>query len=329
MCGLTNNMLEAALGALVGDPSAAGCAALIARAYFFPGDVSSALLLSVLGSHHFDSWGIGNEVVYVVASLLAGQQTAAEPSAVPPMTEQLCDAEFSGLVSAVVAGLEGAAGAFVAEARRRVAIGRLAGIIAVGETASCERIGVMEELMKRLAKMCRFDRTGDAFLLLTARALLPVASVCTLEDGETPYAISRTDLAGSNDRIGGLFREPPGDLLDRHQRDLMSPVRLSLMMALAAEYLPKIGCAPPLFINSDIGPANTGMPEVYMCIGFDCGEGDTIVVAAGGSKVSYTCATSAVLAWVAADPRCAELHAAVTDPSALEPTSVFSRLGNV
>jgi hypothetical protein len=313
--------MEAALGTLLGDASTAGCGSLVARALLFPDDIDISVLLTALGAHHFDSWNMAREVAYVAAFRL---QSTARP-AVPPMTEALSDDEYAGLAAAVVLRSDGAASAFVAEARRQSAITRIA-IITDGPEPDIAAIADLDILMQRLARMCRFDRTGDAFLLSAARAMLPSAAVSSLAASDTPYAISRTRLPDSNSKIGGLFREPPAELLERHASDSISPIRLSLMMALAAEYIPALGRVPPLFINSDIGPAHT-LPAIYLCTHFDCGAGDAIIVATGTNRIAYRCVTSAVLAWAAIDPSAHELYAAIVNPAALDPTSVFARLG--
>ena len=174
--------------------------------------------------------------------------------------------------------------------------------------------------------MSRFDQTGDTFLLLAIRAMLPAQSVATLEEGETPYLISKTSLRDSNERIGALYKVAPADVLRAHQHDSLSYVRLALMMTVAAEYLPLIK-KPPLYINSDIGPAKDESPAIFMCNNYDCGAGDTIVLVAPGCEpMRFNCVSSAVLTWASFDRRASDLYYAVVDPGRLDPSSVFARI---
>ena len=164
------------------------------------------------------------------------------------------------------------------------------------------------------------------FLLLAIRAMLPANAVATLEIEETPYAISKTAIRDSNEAIGALFKVAPAQVLANNLKNPMCATRLSLMMAIATEYLPKLE-APPLYINSDIGPARDQTPAIFVCANFDCGMGDTIVVVAPGQEPkSFTCATSAVIAWAQSDPRATDLFTAATQPHLLDPGSVFRRI---
>ena len=174
--------------------------------------------------------------------------------------------------------------------------------------------------------MSRFDQTGDTFLLLAIRGMLPAQSVTTLEVGETPYLISKTSLRDSNERIGALYKQPPADVLRAHLHDPMSSARLALMMTIAAEYLPRIK-VPPLYINSDIGPSKDVSPAIFMCNNYDCGAGDTVVLVAPGTHpLRFNCVSSAVLTWASMDKRASDLYYAVVDPGRLDPSSVFARI---
>lgn len=174
--------------------------------------------------------------------------------------------------------------------------------------------------------MSRFDQTGDTFLLLAIRAMLPAQSVATLEKGETPYLLSKTSLRDSNARVGALYKQPPADVLRAHLHDPMSSTRLALMMTVAAEYLPRVKI-PPLYINSDIGPSKDESPAIFMCTNYDCGAGDTVVLVAPGSPpLRFNCVSSAVLTWASMDARASDLYYAVADPGRLDPSSVFARI---
>ena len=177
--------------------------------------------------------------------------------------------------------------------------------------------------------MARFDQTGDMFLELAIRAMLPASCVATLESHETPYAASKHSLSESNEKIGALYKVAPGDVLRKHKDDCFSITRLALMMTLAAEYLNEVK-KPPLYINSDIGPAKNESPAIFVCTNYDCGVGDTVVVVAPDRAAqSFTCVTSAVLAWAAADRRATELYNAVAAPESLDAGSVFKRLADL
>jgi hypothetical protein len=182
------------------------------------------------------------------------------------------------------------------------------------------------DLMVTLATMCRFDRTGDIFLVTAIRAMLPSSAVASLEVGETPYAISKHALEDSNTRIGSLFRRSPVEVLESLAASVFSTTKLCLMMAVAAEYLPRLAGAPPLYVNGDIGPAGGASNAIFVCDNFDCGAGDTIVVACPGNPQSFTCVSTALAFWAQTDPRAADLHLALTAPETLDPASVFRRI---
>lgn len=174
--------------------------------------------------------------------------------------------------------------------------------------------------------MARFDQTGDTFLELAIRAMLPASSVSTLELHETPYAISKKALRDSNEKIGALYKKPPVEVLYEQKKDPVSIVRLALMMTLAAEFLNDLK-KPPLYINSDIGPAKTQRPAIFVCTNFDCGVGDTVVVVGPDHGAqSFNCVSSAVICWASLDKRAQDLFKAVVEPELLDAGSVFKRL---
>jgi len=233
--------------------------------------------------------------------------------------------KYSGLVSAVIGRVKGATEAFVAELRRRqVPECVVSADLRPDDADGAEKLFV---IMCALARMCRFDRTGDTYLITAIRAMLPSSVVASLEIGETPYAASKHGMKDSNERIGALYKCSPVEVLADLKDTPFSMSRLSMMMALAAEYLPLLESKPPLFINTDIGPAHAEKHAIFVCTNFDCGDmGDTVVVISPHGAESFTCVSTAVLAWAQSDPRAHELYRAVTDPDSLDPASVFRRV---
>lgn len=219
--------------------------------------------------------------------------------------------------------IPGAAQAFIAELRRR-AVPSLV-VTAPLEPDQPEIETRLHSLMVSLATMCRFDRTGDIFLVTAIRAMLPSSAVAALEIGETPYEISKSALDDSNAKIGALFKRSPTEVLESLSGAQFSTTKLCLMMAIAAEYLPLLGGEPPLYINTDIGPAAHCAHAIFVCDNFDCGAGDTIVVVGTGGPKSFTCVSTALAFWAESDPRAVDLHIAITRPESLDPASVFRR----
>jgi hypothetical protein len=309
--------MEAAIGELIGQPDAHGCAAVLAYSLAHPGALDTNALARILGTCHFASRSLAIDAARVLALLLS--DGTGTPS-IPPITDMLSDDEFVNLIAAA-RERTGAPGALIAELRRRAA----PSFIRTAMLAPCEDLaGALDKLMLKLAAMCRFDRTGDQFLLIAVRGLLPASVVSLLAIDETPYASCKLGLPDANEVVGCLFRTAPMDLLMLHINDPISATRLGLMMAIATEYLPQLKAHIPFYMNSDIGPA-TERPALFMCSNFDCGAGDTITLACD-APATYTCASSAVVAWARTDPRAYELWLAISNPGALDPTGVFARM---
>ena len=127
-------LFEEHVGGLIGQETAAGCAAYAAYLLNHGGD--PAALLHALGAHHFKSFKLVSEIAFVAAALM----TPTSDPVVPDCSEALgkctisggcLDAtaahcfswpdgpEFDGLVAAVHARHDGAVGAFIAELRRK------------------------------------------------------------------------------------------------------------------------------------------------------------------------------------------------------------------
>lgn len=333
-------MLEDELGKIVGQPGPAGCSAVLA--WMLETRSDPALLLHTLGTHHFLSYNLAKETCWVACELLSSSAEAV----VPDVRDMLTANEYECLVAAVIEKVPGASGAFIAEQRKRQ-------IPECVKTATLHEksafVDALYDLMLELAgnvffscktPLCplhfltktfvlgvsRFDQTGDTFLVLAIRAMMPAQAVSTLEDLETPYAISKTAIVDSNETIGALFRKPPAAVLKEHADDVMSATKLCLMMTIATEYLTHLK-TPPLYINSDIGPANETSPAIFLCSDFNCGVNDTVVVVAPDcDAMSFNCVASAMLMWASLDPRAKDLYTAVTQPEMLDPNSVFRRI---
>jgi hypothetical protein len=314
-------LLEDAIGALAGRPDGAGCGAAVAWLSAHPDAGRAAQIAGLVGTHHYRSYAMAAEIVRTAARILS---SGAVP-AVVAIADVLSAQERLGLVAAAGLGLPGSVGAFVAEMRRDSCREMLAGAPVAPRSLY---VGRLDSIVAELARRCQFDRTGDYFILTAARSMMPAAAVAGLESDETPYAASFAALPDSNRRIGELFRQPPAAVLEQHAGNALSSVRLALMVAVACEYLPEIP-APPLYFNSDMGPAAHERPALFGCDNFDCGIGDTVVLMTATETAAFHCVSSAVMGWLHADPRAQELLLAVVSPEQLNPASVFARLGVV